>query len=320
MLQRRLFMGAGVAAAAGLAVGAGWTRTVADPGVAPLSADGVRRVRVGAAEVIALNDGVVRRPLGEEFVRNAPLQQVQALLASQGLPTAHIDVPYTAFVVRLNGQTILMDTGFADNGGPTTGRLLAHLTQAGYSPQDIDVVLISHCHGDHINGLRNKSGSLVYPRARILVPSPEYRYWMDEARMQAAPPAAQAGFRAVRRALGSIESERLTLFTPGEPVLPGIESVAAFGHTPGHTLFVLRSQGEAFAYLADASHYPALFVRSPDWQVQFDMDPEMARQTRRRTLEMVAAERMLVGGYHFPFPAIGRIEQSAGQFRYMPLA
>jgi glyoxylase-like metal-dependent hydrolase (beta-lactamase superfamily II) len=320
MMQRRHFMGAGMAVATGLTVGAAWTQGAPNLGVAVPPASGVRRVKVGAAEVIALNDGVIRRPLGEEFVRNAPLQQVQSLLAAQNLPTAYIDVPYTAFLVLINGQKVLMDTGFADNGGPTTGRLVTNLAQVGLTPADIDVVLISHCHGDHINGLRNKAGTPVFPNARVMVPAPEYDYWMDGARLAAAPPAAQGGFRAVRRAFEGLDPARVFLFTPGERVLPGIESIAAFGHSPGHTLFAVRSQGKSFAYIADASHYPALFVRSPDWQVQFDMNPEMARQSRRRTLEMAASERMLVGGYHFPFPAMGHIEQAAGRFQYLPTA
>lgn len=281
---------------------------------------GFRKQKVGDMEVIAVNDGVLRRPLAAEFVRNAPLDEVHALLRSQNLPTDYIDIPFTAFVIVAGTRKVLIDTGFADNGPATTGRLVANLNAAGLKAEDIDTVVLSHYHGDHINGVRNKAGKLVFPRAKILVPSVEHAYWMDDAKMAAASEGMKGAFQNVRRVLGGIGPDQLEQFQPGQEILPGLTSVAAFGHTPGHTLFMAQSRGEKFAYLADLTNVPQLFARNPDWAVVFDMDAEAARATRRKMFEMIANERVMAGGFHFPFPAFGRVEKLGNGYDFKPVA
>lgn len=322
-MQRRHLLAAGLSAAAvsplaWLAAPGAWAQAAAELGTPSLPTPGFRRMKVGEAEVIALNDGIARRPLGEEFVKNAPLAEVRALLASQGLPTGHIDIPFTAFLVISGGRRILLDTGFGEHGGPSTGRLLGHLAAAGFQPGDIDTVLISHYHGDHIQGLRRKDGSLVYPRAQVLVPEPEHAFWMDEAAMNARPEAQRGGFQVARRVFSDLPAGQLQRFTPGSELAPGLRSVAAFGHTPGHTLFELQSAGQTFVYVADLTNVPALFARNPDWAVSFDMDAEAARRVRRATLQRVVESRALVGGYHFPFPAFGRIVAQGEGYAFQP--
>jgi glyoxylase-like metal-dependent hydrolase (beta-lactamase superfamily II) len=281
---------------------------------------GFRKQKIGDIEVIALNDGVTRRALGEEFVKNAKLNDVQELLKSQGLPTEYIDVPYTAFLLVIGNRKILIDTGFADNGPSTTGRLVANLNAAGLKAEDIDTVILSHYHGDHINGVRNKAGQLVYPKAKIMVPTVEHAFWMDDNRMAQAPDAMKGAFANVRRVLGGLSSEQLVQFEPGTEVAPGLMSRAAYGHTPGHTLFVAESKGEKFAYLADLTNIPQLFARNPDWAVQFDMNADAAREVRRRVFDMMVNEKMIAGGFHFPFPAFGRIEKMGNGFDFKPVA
>jgi glyoxylase-like metal-dependent hydrolase (beta-lactamase superfamily II) len=281
---------------------------------------GFRKQKLGDMEIIALNDGVLRRPLAAEFVKNAPLEQVQELLKSQSLPTEYIDIPFTAFLIVAGGRKILMDTGFADNGPPTTGRLLANLAAAGLKAEDIDTVVISHYHGDHINGVRNKAGQLVFPKAKIMVPTVEHAFWMDDARMNAAPEAMKGAFQNARRVFGGLSAEQLIQFEPGKEIAPGISSVAAFGHTPGHTLFTVQSKGEKFAYVADLTNIPQLFARSPDWAVQFDMNAEAARDTRRKMFEMIVNEKMMAGGFHFPFPAFGKIDKLGSGYDFKPVA
>ncbi|WP_200843882.1 MBL fold metallo-hydrolase [Pantoea sp. 18069] len=283
-------------------------------------AQGFFRQKLGNAHVVAVSDGVGRRPLAEGFVRNAPLAQVQAALAAQGLPTDYIDVPYTCFVLEVDGKRYLLDTGFADNGPPGTGLLHTHMRAAGIDPASIDAVVLSHLHGDHINGLRRKDGSLLYPQAQLYVPAPEYAFWMDAARRDAAPEAARGGFLAVQRVFQGYPAQQLRLFEPGTTVVGGIESIAAFGHSPGHTALALGSGNERFTFLADTAHFPALFVRNPDWQVQFDMDPAQARATRHALLARMAREGGLVGGFHFPLPSLGRIRKDGEGYRWIPQA
>jgi glyoxylase-like metal-dependent hydrolase (beta-lactamase superfamily II) len=323
MITRRDFLVGGGAAAATVAVTSYFpliAQNAPNFGAPSVIQVGFRKQKMGDVELIALNDGVLRRPLAAEFVRNAPLAEVQALLKSQNMPTDYIDIPFTAFVVVAGNRRILMDTGFADNGPPTTGRLMANLNAAGLKAEDITDVVISHYHGDHINGVRNKAGALVYPKARIHVPAPEHAFWMDDAKMNAAPEGQRGGFQAVRRALNGLTADQLVQFQPGAELAPGIMSVAAFGHTPGHTLFTVAGGGQKFAYVADLTNVPQLFARNPDWAVQFDMDAEAARVTRRKVFDMVIAEKMMVGGYHFPFPAFGALEKMGTGFEFKPVA
>jgi glyoxylase-like metal-dependent hydrolase (beta-lactamase superfamily II) len=320
--RRELLIGGGAASAA-YVVGSFaplFAQNAQDLGAPSVVQVGFRKQKLGDMEIIALNDGVVRRPLAAEFVRNAKLDEVQDLLKSQNLPTNYIDLPFTAFVVVAGGRKILMDTGFADNGAGTTGRLMANLNAAGLKAEDIDTVLISHYHGDHISGLRNKAGQLVYPKAKIMVPSVEHAFWMDDARMNSAPEGMRGAFQGVRRVFNGLSSDQLLQFEPGKEVAPGISSVAAFGHTPGHTLFLAQSGGEKFAYVADLTNVPSLFARNPDWAVQFDMNAEAARESRRKVFEMIVNEKIMAGGYHFPFPAFGRIEKMGNGYDFKPVA
>jgi glyoxylase-like metal-dependent hydrolase (beta-lactamase superfamily II) len=194
------------------------------------------------------------------------------------------------------------------------------LNAAGYTANDIDTVVLSHYHGDHILGVKNKAGELVYPKAKIMVPSVEHNFWMDDARMAAAPEGMKGAYQTVRRMLGGLGNDRLIQFEAGVEIVPGIKSVAAYGHTPGHTLFMVESKGEKFAYLADITNVPQLFARNPDWAVQFDMNAEEARLARRKVFDMIVSERVMAGGFHFPFPAFGRVEKLGNGFEFKPVA
>jgi glyoxylase-like metal-dependent hydrolase (beta-lactamase superfamily II) len=315
-MDRRSFLGTTFFGA--LAAGSVWSQSSPPLGTPEPAAPGFRRHKLGSMELLAINDGVVRRTLGSEFVTNASLEQVKALLASQGLPTEYVDVPYTPFLVVSGERRFLFDTGFADNGPPTTGRLRANMEAAGYKLEDVTDVVISHYHGDHINGLLKKDGSLVFPRAKVHVPAPEHAFWMDEARMNAAAPAARGAFQNARRVLGAIPAQQLVQFQPGAEIAPGIASSAAFGHTPGMCIFKITSAGQSFHYVADVTNIPSLFARSPDWAVVFDMDPDMARVTRRRVFDSMVKDKALTGGFHFPFPAFGTMEQADNGYQFKP--
>ena len=320
MLSRRHFLGASLATsmyAAGSFVPV-WAQSAPNFGTPALPTPGFRRMKVGDVEVVSLIDGIARRPLGEEFVKNAPLAEVRALLASQGLATDYIDVPFTPFLVIAGGRKILMDTGLGDFGGPNAGKLLDHLRAAGIQPGEIDTVLISHYHGDHINGLRNKAGVFNFPNAKVMVPTVEHAFWMDDARMAAAPQGMKGAFENVRRTFATMPSEMLVPYAAGVEIAPGIKTLAAYGHTPGHTLFELVSAGKTFYYIADLTNVPALFARNPDWAVTFDMDPEAARKTRREMFARITASNALVGGFHFPFPAFGNMVASGNGYAFQP--
>ena len=307
-----LLWGSALAAATGLSACA----TVPRPH--DTAGTGFQRKRLGAFTVTAVSDGVTRRPLDASFVRNVPLPQVQATLAAQKLPTDYIDVPYTCYVLETTGRRYLIDTGFGDNGGPGTGLLHTHLRAAGIAPESIDAIILSHLHSDHIHGLRRKNGELVYPRAKVYVPEPEMAFWLDDARMQAAPEAARGGFQNVRRVFTNYPSTLIQRFTPGSQIEGQIDTIAAFGHTPGHTAIAAGRGADRFTFVGDTSNYPYLFVRHPSWQVMFDMQPEQATATRQALLAQLAREGGWVGGFHFPLPGFGRVRAQGDGFDWTP--
>jgi glyoxylase-like metal-dependent hydrolase (beta-lactamase superfamily II) len=321
VLSRRRFLnstGALGAAAIGVAALGGCASASGGPKVSMPSA-GAMRASFGTATAVSISDGSATRPLDANFVRNAPLATVQAALREQGLSTETLDVPFTPLVVEIGSQRVLIDTGNGEFGPPTTGKTVENLTHAGIPPASITAVVISHFHGDHINGLRNKAGALAYPNAKIYVPAPEWAWWMDDARMNAAPEAMRGGFAGARRVFAPIASS-VVRFDPGSELLPGLRSMPAYGHTPGHTVFVVDGGGaNKLMYWADTTNVAPLFVRNPDWAVVFDMDPEAARQTRRRLAEMVIAQNMLLAGFHLPSPAVGRLAKRGDGYAFTPL-
>jgi len=293
------------------------TPNAQQPGSAQ-QAPGFYRYKVGDIEVTAVNDGFARRPL-EGFVRNAELPQVQQAMREAFLPEDALPITFTTLVLRRNGGGLtLIDTGNGDMGAPTSGHWMRNFRAAGFDPAQVETVVISHFHGDHINGLRLKDGTAVFPKAAVMVPAAEWAFWMDDARMNQAPEAMKGAFQGVRRVFGPIASD-VKRYEADKEIVPGLTSVAAPGHTPGHTAFVLSSGSDKLMIMSDLTNHPALFVRNPDWSAVFDMDADQARTTRRRMLDMASTERAQVAFYHAPFPATGHIAKDGSGFRFVPV-
>lgn len=316
MITRRQTMTGGVAlAAASMTPAIPQARAAAPRQTEPAVV--FRRLAVGELEVTLLFDGHARRPLDAGFVRNAPLPEVQQALADAFQPTDALLIPFTVTLVNTGSALVLIDSGNGNSGAPGTGRARAALAAAGYAPDQVDLVVVSHFHGDHVNGIRSKEGELLYPKARILVPEPEWAFWMDDGQMGRAPEGMKGAFQNVRRVFGPIAGS-VERYAGERELAPGITSIPALGHTPGHHAFRIASGGQSLLVWSDTTNKPELFVRNPGWQAVFDMDGERAAETRRRLLDMLAAERMPVVGYHFPFPAVGFIARGEGGYRYVP--
>lgn len=307
----------GLMAALGLGIAALLSACAMAPSVSTPAA-GVARVNLGAVTAMTISDGSFARPLDSNFVRNAPLGDVQQALREAGLPTDRVDVPFVPLLVDVGGQRVLFDVGNGEFGAATAGKLLENMAKAGVSPDSVTAIVFSHFHGDHINGLRNKAGQVVFPKAKIYVPAPEWDWWMDDARMNAAPEAARGNFAAVRRVFGPIASQ-LVRFQPGQEVLPGVRSLAAHGHTAGHTAFMIEGGNRKLLYWGDTTNVPALFVRNPDWAIMFDADAEAARQVRRRLADMAIKDNLLVAGYHLNGSAIGTLSVRGKGYEFKPL-
>jgi glyoxylase-like metal-dependent hydrolase (beta-lactamase superfamily II) len=278
---------------------------------------GIYRTTIGRFELTALYDGTWFRKVDGTFVRNAGAAKVNATLAAAFLPPDIVPTSFTALLVNTRRKLVLIDTGTAGQLADSAGTLLDNMKSAGVQPNDVDTVLISHFHPDHIDGLKTKDGEKIFPNAEVMVPEPEWKFWMDDANLRAAPENMKTYFLNSRRIFSDIAKE-VTLFTPGKELVPGIVSIPAFGHTPGHTAFSVASGNESMLVLSDVTNHPWLFARHPDWQGSFDVDGPLAVKTRKRMLDRAAADKMLVQGYHFPFPASGYIVKTKSGYDVAP--
>jgi glyoxylase-like metal-dependent hydrolase (beta-lactamase superfamily II) len=314
-LNRRALL-AGSAAAAALA--GGTNPAAAEAPAAGAQAPAVYRFKIGAYELGALYDGIWYRPITNTFIRNAPFTEVEHALDLAFMPHDKLATPFTALVVNTGKKLILIDTGTGGQISPSAGKLRDNLVAASIDPKAVDAVVISHFHPDHINGIKDKDNNLIFPNAEIMVPDPEWAYWMDDANMSAADADLKLTFRNQRRIFSDIAGQVMR-FRPGKEVAPGIETLPAPGHTPGHTVFAIHSGDQSLLVLSDTAQHPAVFARHPDWQATFDIDGREAVATRKRIFDRAAADRMLVTGYHFPFPACGHLIKTATGYEHVPI-
>ncbi|MCZ8187963.1 MAG: MBL fold metallo-hydrolase [Beijerinckiaceae bacterium] len=322
MISRRSVLTTTTLAGTALVAAPAILRGVSSPALAKAPIVGAQgpsfyRYKLGEFEIIALHEGEFTRPLDASFVRNAPLEAVQKTLADAFLPTDKLTISFTAVLVNTGSKLVLIDTGFNDNGGPTNGRTVAAMKAAGIEPSMVDTVILSHFHGDHLQGLRNKAGEIVYPNAEIMVPEAEWAFWMDDARMAAAPDAMKGAFQGVRRVLAPAAKD-VKQFKWGQEIVTGITTVDASGHTPGHTAFVIASGNAKMMFVADTTNTPVLFATNPEWKVMFDMDADKAVATRKRILDMAAADKIRLAFYHASFPATGFIAKEGAGYRFVP--
>ena len=309
--RRQILTGSALAAATAL--------LPAKAAVAPATRQGpgAYHYRLCDYHLTALYDGIWYLPMDAHFMRNATLAQVNKALAAAFLPPGVLPVSFTALLVNTGSKLILIDTGTAGQITDSAGFMTDNLAAAGVKPDDIDIIIISHFHPDHIDGLKTKDGAKVFSKAEIKVPEPEWAYWMNDAHMSGVPKSVHGYFLNARRIFGDIAKE-VTHFSPGAEVAPGIVSIPAYGHTPGHTAFAIHSGKDSLLVMSDTVRNPYLFVRHPDWQPIFDMDGDMAVKARRHMLDRAAADRMLVEAYHFPFPAVGHILRRGRGYELAP--
>src|SRR6266478_1501817 len=300
-ITRRMLLAGSALAAAATAVS---IPAVAKAPPAGAQAPGVYRYKIGDYEMTALYDGVWNRKIDDKFVRNAAFPEVQKALAESFMTSDTLAIPFTTLLVNTGSKLVFLDTGTGARLAPTSGSMGANLAAAGIDPKSVDLIVISHFHPDHINGIKTKDDKLAFPNAEILVPAPEWAYWMDDAKMGAAPEGLKGNFANVRRVFGDVAQD-VKRYEPGAEVAPGIATIATYGHTPGHTSFAVASGNQSMLVLSDITNHPWLFARNPDWQPIFDMDGNMAVEARKKLLDRAAADKMLVQGYHYPFPASG---------------
>jgi glyoxylase-like metal-dependent hydrolase (beta-lactamase superfamily II) len=275
------------------------------------------RFRLGAFEITNLLDGVSQRdgphPL---FGADQPVEAVQRLAGANHLPPDRFENSYTPTIVNTGRELVLFDTGNgASRRSAGVGHLRPLLEGAGYAPEDIDVVVITHCHPDHIGGLL-EDGRPAFPRARVVFGEIEFDFWRRGEHI----PDSRKETRDLFMRIALPFADEATFLSPDREVVPGIHSVEAFGHSAGHMAYHVESEGHRLLLWADVTNHYVASLQRPHWHVRVDDDKEKAIATRRRILEMVATERLWAIGYHMPFPAIGSVERTEDGYRWLPVS
>jgi glyoxylase-like metal-dependent hydrolase (beta-lactamase superfamily II) len=311
------------AAVAGAALGLDRSLAVAAPArhqKTPDPARGFFRYKVGDAECTALYDGIWEKTHDAAYFSNATVAETKKALAAAGFTTAFVTIPITVFVIRLNDKLVLCDAGGGDQVQAynpksvfVSGKLLANMKAAGIDPRKIETILVSHFHPDHIFGLLEKeTNAPVFPNSEIIVPEAEYKFWTDPSVIGRLPKARRP---LARRIQSVIPKWKNVLPVAGEDeVVPGIRFVSAPGHTPGHTAFHLSSGHEQLMISNDTAYVPALCASHPGWHGAFDQDAAMAETSRRKLLDRVVADKMMICGSHFPWPGLGTIARDGAGY------
>ena len=317
--RRHLF--AGAAALAATPVLSSMPASAAAPAIGK-QAPGVYRYKVGDMEVTVVTDGTRVGPFPETLVRNAPKEDVAAAINTAFLDKDKFPFFFNPVVVNTGSKLVAIDSGNGpgayDQSKGGLGQYHTNLQAAGIDAKTIDMVVISHFHADHINGLVTADGKPAFANAEVLVPAPEWAYWMDEGNASRAPDGLKPGFANVRRVFGAL-GNKVTQYEPGKEITAGIQSVATPGHTPGHTSHILSSGSQSVMVQGDITNLPQLFARNPGWHASFDMDGAKAEETRRKVYDRLVADRMIVQAYHYAFPAAAHIEKDGNGYRANPV-
>jgi len=282
------------------------------------------RYKVGDIEVTVATDGISRFKMAPTHVVNVPLDTVNAALADMFMEKDMMTTPYNPIALNMGGKLVVIDTGTGDanykKSNGVGGQLVSNLAAAGIDRNAVNTVIISHYHGDHINGLLMADNSLAYPNADILVPEKEHAYWMDDGEMsRASKGRIEGNFKNVRRVMNTEVLKRVGTYAWGKEVLPGVTAQGTPGHTFGHSSFVVASGNDAVYVQSDVTHVPFLFVLHPDWHAFYDQDGQMAQDTRHKVYDMLAAEKMRVQGFHYPFPSLAHVVKNGTGYRYLPV-
>ena len=317
--RRQLLAASATAAAAGVLNGL----PVAAQAKAPLTntqAPYFYRFKVGAIEGTVVSDGIL--PLGEpsaSFIGTSK-QEVSKMLTDNFLDPTNVVLEQNVLVLNTGERLIVFDNGMGASTmfGPTTGKLLANLKSAGIDPKDVDALVITHAHCDHCWGTMAEDGTRNFPNAQIYISQADYDFWTDEAKLAMKDPAYMKPFVEGARKNLVPNRDRIVFIKDGQEFLPGIQAMAAPGHTVGHTIYMITSQGKTLAAIGDLTHHQVLLVEKPRIEFAYDTDPKQSANTRVRMLDMLASNRTPLIAYHFPWPGIGHVAKHGDGFRYFP--
>jgi glyoxylase-like metal-dependent hydrolase (beta-lactamase superfamily II) len=279
---------------------------------------GYYRFMVGSFEVTALYDGYI--DLDSALLRNTNPKEVQGLLARMFLKGPKVQTAVNAYLVNTGDQLVLVDAGAAKGFGPTLGYIGDNLKAAGYDAAKIDAVLITHLHGDHVNGLLAADGTMAFPNAEVWSAQPDNDFWLSLEVAGKAPEGFQPFFKMARDAAAPYQQAgRWKTFSNDQDIFPGIASVAARGHTPGHSAYQLSSGQQQLLIWGDLVHNHAVQFARPHVAIEFDIDKKQAVLARKALFARAAKEKLLVGGMHLPFPGVGHVRSEGKGYVWVPV-
>jgi len=281
---------------------------------------GYYRHIVGAFEITSLYDSQIM--LDSKLLKNTTPKQVQTLLARMFRtdPTATAVI---AYLVNTGDKLVLVDAGAGKFFGPSLGQVLANIQAAGYEPSQVDAVLLTHLHGDHVGGLLDAQGQRAFPNAKLFVAKKDADHWLSAEQLAKAPEAGKPFFKMAQDATAPyVQAGQLETFEAegGKDILPGIRPVAEYGHTPGHTGFLFESKGHKLLVWGDVVHNAAVQFPQPKVTIEFDSEPAKALATRLKVMGWTAKDALLVAGMHLPFPGLGHVRaEGKAAFTWVPI-
>jgi glyoxylase-like metal-dependent hydrolase (beta-lactamase superfamily II) len=266
------------------------------------------RFPVGKFQATVVSDGPL--PLGDPSsnFKGIPKDEISKALTENFLPTDNAVLEQNALVINTGDRLVLFDSGMGTSKafGPTTGRLLRSLAQAGISPALIDDVICTHAHIDHIGGLVNAAGRRLFPKATIHISKADYDFWTDETKLGGDLKAfvihARANLLPYKGNIKWVED--------GKDVVPGVQAMSANGHTVGHTIYIIKSGDKSLAFIGDTTHHQILLTERPKTEFAYDTDPKQAVASRLRVFDMLSKDRVPFIAYHFPWPGVGHLTAS----------
>ncbi len=280
---------------------------------------GYYRMQLGQFEITALYDGAIE--LDAKLLKNASTADLDRLLARMFVGNPKMQTAVNAYLVNTGTHLVLVDAGAAKLFGPALGYVLQNMKAAGYEPAQVDTVVITHLHGDHMGGLNDANGQPIFPKANVFVSQADNDFWLSQKVADGAPAAAQPFFKIARdTAAPYLASGQWKTFTAGSMLVPGIRAVKANGHTPGHTAYAIESDGQQLLIWGDLVHAHAVQFARPGVSIEFDVDQKQAIATRRSIMKAMAASKSLVAGMHLPFPGIGHVRANGkDSYSWVPI-
>jgi glyoxylase-like metal-dependent hydrolase (beta-lactamase superfamily II) len=279
-------------------------------------APGFYRMMIGDIEVTALSDGTVDLQIGQLLTNTTP-DKISAALARFFLADP-VETSVNAYLVNTGTKLVLVDAGAGTFFGPTVGKLMASLRAAGYTPEQVDAVYITHMHPDHVGGLLEGEAA-AFPNATVQCDRREAGHWLDQAQMDAVPEDARGSFKSAMAAIKPYAAAgRFKPFDGDTELVPGVRAVAAWGHTPGHTVYVVESRGQRLVLWGDLMHVAAVQFPDPTVTIRFDTDSTAAAARRQQQFTDAAAGGYWVAAAHLPFPGIGHLRANGSGYDWYP--